>query len=368
MSDPFDPRAQNALTRPITHVHSVLAYDEDITPYAPVPLHLATASLSFDEDSAPHVVLTGATQVPDQAGLDFLDPRRNVRIAVQAGYVYDDGVHDVHTIANLGLRSRVVRRPQNDLVIVAASDELRVQDYLTLTPATFTPQDDTGDVIARLIGSAVGSTTVVNTLGYDRFVAPGQTVTLDAGEMWPFIQGLADTAGAWVYHDGLSTWHIAPQPLEAGAASATLSVGPRGVIHSSESSVSREAFANLVLVELTQNGTSSQGWAEVRSGPLGTAAIGRRGIKVDLSIFGTTGDPATIASSLVRRAVTRGRQVSLECAAAMYWLRPGQTVTVQLPTGPQERHLIASIVFDMPAGTMNLKTRLPENVTITTGE
>ncbi|ARU53514.1 hypothetical protein CBR64_20880 [Cellulosimicrobium cellulans] len=77
---------------------------------------------------------------------------------------------------------------------------------------------------------------------------------------------------------------------------------------------------------------------------------------------------SAVAAARVRRTISRGRQMSVEAAAAAYWLRPGHTITVQLPTGPQERHLVSSVTFDLPSGTMHVRTRVPVDVTITTGE
>jgi hypothetical protein len=70
------------------------------------------------------------------------------------------------------------------------------------------------------------------------------------------------------------------------------------------------------------------------------------------------------ARNLLKRQISRGRAMSL-MTPSPYWLRPGDTVTAQLPTGPQERHLVASTAFRFPSGECSIRTRLPANVEIT---
>lgn len=71
---------------------------------------------------------------------------------------------------------------------------------------------------------------------------------------------------------------------------------------------------------------------------------------------------------MATRAVTRGRSLSIEYGHAPLWVRPGQTATVQLASGSQERHLVSCVDLDIPSGRGHITTRKPENVTATTGE
>ena len=73
------------------------------------------------------------------------------------------------------------------------------------------------------------------------------------------------------------------------------------------------------------------------------------------------------ARVLLGRALSRGRSLSVTAVAA-YWLRPGHTVTVQLPTGDQERHLVSRVDFDIPAGLMTVRTRRPVTADVENGE
>lgn len=369
MTAPYDPRARADLTKSVRHVHEVWAFDKDSPIYNPTKLDLVNATINYDENRAPLVSLNGSMQVPTDTTLDFLDPRKNVRLFVLAGYVYDDGRRDIQKVCELGLRERIVRRPQNDMVLAAASDEMRVQDAVSTETYTFSSNDDGGTAIRHLIQDALGDVPVQVTVTRRAFVDPGDNLILEpGGSIWDMIQTIADRIGAWVYHDGLGVFHVVAQPTASGSAEATLRVGDGGTIKGSESVLGSEAFANFVMVEYTGGDLPVRGWAEVKEGDYGTTAIGRRAKVVKLETTGTVAQAEGAATAMLWRAMSRGRSMSLEVAQAMYWLRPGHTATVQLPTGPQERHLVASVEFDIPIGTMNIKTRQPENVAITTGE
>jgi hypothetical protein len=164
---------------------------------------------------------------------------------------------------------------------------------------------------------------------------------------------------------------VVPQPINAGSASASFTVGTGGTLTSSETSLSRKLFGNTVLVKYSWydgDQRTAFGYAEVTSGPLAVSAVGRKVIEREYERKGTAAQAKASAAALVRRAITRGRSMSLEFEHAPFWLRPGQTITVQLPTGPQERHLVSRVDFDIPSGRGHVRTRQPENVSIETGE
>lgn len=368
---PYDSRAQSELMRSVEHVTQVLAYDADAPPSVPpIPLDLITATLEYDENRAPLAVMNGSLQIPEESILTFLDPRRNIRILVLAGYKYEDGQEDVAWIADLGLRSRVVRRPQNDLVFTATTDEMRVLDYAATAPITWSSAVSGSTAIVGLLERVFDHTYQIKSLIDSRpFIPAGQTETLLPGEsFWTKIQDIADRIGARVYETGHKQFLITHDVTEAGSAKASLRTGPSGSIMSSETSLDREDFANLVVVTYTGGDTRTSGYAQVKDGPFGTNTIGPIVKSVQIDGVGNSGVASQAAANLVARASSRGRSMSLECANAMYWLRPLDTVTVQLPTGPQSRHLISAVTFDLPNGTMNVRTRQPENVIITTGE
>lgn len=68
------------------------------------------------------------------------------------------------------------------------------------------------------------------------------------------------------------------------------------------------------------------------------------------------------AQNVLAHKITLGRSIKLEAVSAL-WLRPSHTVTIQLPTGEQERHLVQSVTFAPTEGRMTVTTRQPETLT-----
>lgn len=364
LTAPFDPAWVSRLTGTLS-----------ITTKVEVPgvgvLDVTQGTVEYDEDSAPAIRATLTCKVPSLATLDALDPRLGRRLVVTTGYRVP-GTAEQHVLCDLLLTGRRVRRPENVMVLTAASDEQLVMDTRPITASrSFTSTSDGGQAIRSLIQWAVpGADVRVTATG--SFVDAGDTLLIDReDDLWPAIQDVADRIGAWVYHDGLGTFHVVPQPLNARAASAMLSIGAAGTITRSEADLNREEFANTVVVQYRWydgEQRSAFGWAEVTSGPFAVGAVGRKVKTVTIERKGTVAQARSAAAVIVRRAVTRGRSLSLEFEHAPFWLRPGHTATAQLVTGPQDRHLIRSVQFDLPSGRAQARTRQPENVSITTGE
>lgn len=339
---------------------------------AGVPLEVISGTVTYDEDNTPHVTANIQCRVPsDQATLDSLDPRLNKRVVIVTGYRVP-GAEESHTLCDLMLIARNVRRPDNVMELVAVSDEQKVMDTQPITSSrTYNDSSDGGRAIADLIEWAV-PTAAIDVRANGTFVAPGDSLVIDREDnLWNAIQDIADRIGAWVYHDGLGMFHVVPQAVNAGAAVVPLQVGAGGTLTSSETQLSRETFANTVVVRYQWfDGTqrSAFGWAEVTSGPYSVSAVGRKVITVTIERKGSAAQAKAAAASMVRRAISRGRSMSLEFDHAPFWLRAGDTITAKLPTGPQERHFVKRVDFDIPSGHGHVTTRVPENVTIGTGE
>lgn len=369
LTDPYVPDVATRLLEPVRHVSRVFAY-RPADPEDMRELALTTASLTIDEDRTPRVEFNGAVGLGDQDLLDFLDPRSGTRLEVWAGYEYADRTPDVHRVADLGIRGRIVRRPQNDVTILAVSDEALVQDYTPTGPITFPVGTTYATALANLL--ALGHTQAVHVLAQGAYGSLTEALVVEPDRVWDAIADLADRSGAVAYHDGLTGFYVIDQPEQAGAAAHNLRTGPRGSLTATEVALDLEEFANHVLVQYRWRdaaGTdhAARGWAEVQTGPWGTIATGRRGRVVTYEQPGTNGQAQTAAAALLVRTVSRGRRIHVEGAAAAYWLRPEHTITAQFPLGDQERALVAQVVFDLLAGTMSVRTRQPETVTIHTG-
>lgn len=347
-------------------------------------LDVISGTVTYDEESTPHVQASLQVRIPENvAALDAFDPRLNKRLRITTGYRVPGDVEE-QLLCDLILTDRIVRRPGDVMELRAASDEQRILDTRPLGGVkTFTSASDGGWAIRDLLTwdqvswAALGGAPPVEVSAFGGFVPDGDTVVINReDDLWNAIQDVADRIGAWVYHDGMGptsgAFHVRRQPLNAGSAAAAFTVGPTGTITSSESQLGREDFANAVVViyEWYQAGQqqSASGYAEITSGPYAVSTVGRKTKTVTIRRKGSASMAKAAASSMVRRSVTRGRSASLEFEHAPFWLRPGHTITAQFVTGAPERHLVSRVDFDLPSGRGHVRTRLPENVTITTGE
>ncbi len=371
-TDPYVPDVATRLLVPgVRHVHRVVAYRPAFGVELGHELALTSGTLTIDEDRTPRFGLSATVGLGSQDLLDFLDPRTGTRVEVWAGYEYADRTEDVHRLADLGLRERIVRRPQNDVTILAVSDEALIEDYTLDAPLTFAPGTAISTVLAALIGFGHAQPVTILASGVGQSIGADPLVVQPDG-VWSTIADLVDRAGAVAYHDGLTGFYVVDQPDRAGAAAHDLRTGPNGSLTATEVALDLKEFANHVLVQYLWRDASgvdhaARGWAEAQTGPFGTIATGRRGRVVTYDAPGTSAAAQTSAANLLVRTLSRGRRIHVEGAVAAYWLRPEQTITATFPLGTQERALITQVVFDLPAGTMSVHTRQPETVTIRTG-
>lgn len=372
LTDPYVPDVATRLLDQVRHVHRVIAYRPTFGVELGVDLDLTTATLTIDEDAAQRFVFNGAVGLGSQELLDLLDPRTGTRVQVWAGYQYADRTTDVHELVDLGLRERVVRRPQSDVVLVAISDEAIVQDYVLEAPLTYPPGTSISTVLYQLLTRGHVQPVTILAPGAGASIGGTAPFIVEPDAVWSTVQDLADRAAAVVYHDGAGAFWVMPAPTSAGAAAHDLRTGPRGSLTSTEVALGLGEFANYVLVQYRWRDDAGanhteRGWAEAVEGPHGTAAVGRRGRVVTYDQQGSTADAQRAAAALLSRTLSRGRRVHVEGAVAAYWLRPEHTITATFPLGSPERALVTQVTFDLPAGTMSVHTRQPETITIHTG-
>lgn len=353
---PYAARADAAIRSSLRHTATATATHP--TWSGPIVLDLDADNpprVVFDEEWAPHIQATLTCRVPDQATLDALDPRIGVRVQLGAGYTYPDGVDDTHQLADLGLRSREVNRPENTMTLTLASDEALIQDNIQVGAswwgATTYPALISTLITGRIPGAAV------NVTGFGP-LPNTQPVDWSGGDdTWPLLVDLADQIGAWVRHDGAGVWQVTPRPVLASQSSTTLEVGQVGTVVSARTELSRaDGWGNVVLVRLADNAIAS---AVLTDGPLGVDTVPRKVKVVDrTTVAYNVNTSDAVAAAILARVVTRGRSITLDAVAA-YWLRPGHTVLVRLPDGPPERALVARVEFTLSAGTMTVTTRQP---------
>lgn len=328
-----------------------------------VTLDVESARIGWAETRAPRVSASLTCKVPDSVDtLTALDPRLGVRVQCTVGYVRPDGV-ETALIADLGLRSRTVRRPENAMTLECASDEALAVDNAPVFGGTVSAST-VPLAIQALINQALDPDPSFTITARDNTA----TSEVDISDRWTTADDLADQIGADIYDDGLRNWYIVERPTIASQSVAALKVGENGTILDSSSTLERDNWANVVRVRYQWTDASNVdhtvvGTATATGVYAPSSTVPTRVWTEDRETPTTTIKANRAAASLLARFLARGRSYSLS-SVAMWWVRPGDTVTVQLPTGDQERHIVVSVDFEVPDYTMTLTTRLPDGVSV----
>lgn len=375
MTAPYTPDVADLITGPLRHEVSV-----SVAPRGKAPIALdvldgnSAVEVTFSEDWAPYVQARVSVPVPDVETLDQLDPRLNCRVLINVGYTYPDNRREMFELANLGLRTRPVTRPDSVVNLAAASDEARAQDYRAMYWAGMERGGIT-EAVRWLAGYAIHPESPVVKSAYGAGTGRAALAEIDVqigDDYWSLMDDAAQRTGTRVYNDEKRQWCVEPRTVNAGTPVHHLTVGEAGTIVRADASLDREEWYNAVCLRYRWNDAANvehviYGRAQVTSGDYATSAVGHK------VYFEEIGRPVSLAAAnaaaaaMVRNLVTRGRSLTLEAAAA-YWIRPTDTVRVTLPTGPTANHLVQSVTFRPLDGLMTVTTRQPENVTISTGE
>lgn len=368
----YDPKVRELIKYSLRHEVTATAVPVS---GAPVVLDLEDVGLTFSEDWSPHVQATLTVPAAlDDSLYDLLDPTARCKIAVDVGYTYPDNTRDVRPLAVLYLMNRGVNRPDDTVELTAASAEAIAQGA-KLSPWFGTVNraglNEWVEWFARyamwpevpVFISTYGPGTAAASL-VDIAVTPGM-------DCWTLINEAASRAGAWVYVDGGGRWIITSRPEATASPAHTIAAGDDGTAFDTKTVVSREGFANSVLITYTwKEGTVDKvihGYAEVNSGPLSTNTVGNVGDFTERAGPVTQAAANTAAASRLSNLASRSRSLLVEAHAA-YWLRPSQTVETQLRTGSPESVLVRSVSYHPLVGAMNLTTRQALNVPMKVGE
>lgn len=373
MTAPYSSELTTLLSGPLEHYYRVEIHPKTGDSYE-LPTDEGSMAVTFSEDWSPHVQARWTGSIPALAELDALDGRAGCRVKIHAGYILPSRVPDVHLLADLALQDRDVSRPANTVPLSADSDEIRLQDRKERGvggPHTWAGLNEAVDYILGVALSPDAYTIDSDfPAGYRSDVTTG--VEIWAGDDYQdIIADLAASADAWIYCDGSNTWRIRSRPTVGGTPVHTMATGPGGTITDSKTTLSRREWFNDVVIRYRwKNGTGEQdifGRASITSGPHAVAAVGYKTMYVSKGTGTTQARANSAARSMVSNLSTRGRGMTLTGAAA-YWLRPGDTITVQLPTGDPEDHIVRSVTFRPDVGLMDVTTRQPLDLIITTGE
>lgn len=361
----------------IRHAYSAIAHP---TYGDPFELEVEECSITFDSSWAPYIQGDLTVKViEDQELLDSLDPRNGCRISLYMGYVYDGFVDDSHLIADLHIRTRSVDRPSNTIKLSVTSDELLAEDYKRLAWGPMPPTTGINAFVkfhadrACLPTPATVISDVANIYGASELEGMKQETGQSSLDM---ILDAAQRLNLRVYCDGDRVWRIRRHAQYAGQSALKLFTGPSGTILDSSTVLTRgetegKGFHNAVSLKYSWKDSNDvdkaiYGNAVVKTGPYAASAIGYNVFfeEREFAIASVALANAAAASTLQVLA-SRGQQ-ALITAHAAYWIRPGHTVTVQLPAGDQQRYLVRQVQFNPVEGTMNLSLVQPIDVEIST--
>lgn len=379
----YSDKAIAALPQPLTHLYSVMAYPVTGEPF-PVHIDGEGLSVTFSEDWSPHVQADITAVVPiSDAQLDALDARKLCRLEIHAGYKYPDLQEDVQPLADLMLNDRRVGRPGNTMKLEASSDETRAQDRKRTDASGVPVFEGVNALVAWAAGWAMypETPTIQSVVASNFGAAALKDLDLEIGSSWwDLIAEVANRTSLWIYCDETRKWRVRGRVGVNSTVNHHLAVGKNGTILVSDSSLNRDEWANHVIIKYaftvpkptaedpkaTEDKTI-YGRAYVSGGEFSVNTVGYK-MHYETRETKTSQTYANrSAENVLKNLVTRGRELTIEAAAA-YWLRPGHTVTVQLSTGAVQKLIVSSITFNPPRGTMTIKTRYPESVTITQGE
>ncbi len=375
MTAPYSAAVAELLPGPLRHEVAV-----SLAPIGKpsIPLDVlaegGAVEVTFSEDWAPYAQARVSLPVPAVEVLDQLDPRINVRLLISAGYTLPDNTREVFELANLGLRTRPVNRPGNTVELSAASDEARAQDYRAMYWAGM-ERGGINEAVRWLAGYAVFPETPVllSSFGAGHGRSELTEIEVQLGDdYWSLMDDAASRTNTRVYCDEQRRWRVVPRATTAATPVHHLTVGEDGTIVTANAALDREEWFNAVCLRYRWNDAANTehmvyGRAQATSGPYATGTVGHRVYFEEIPRPVSLAAANNAAAAKLRNLVTRGRSLTVTAAAA-YWLRPGDTVAVTLPTGPTSNHLVQSVSFRPLEGLMSVTTRQPENITITTGE
>lgn len=367
------PPVLELLPHPLGHISTVTAHPTDADPFE-LKVEPESLSIQFSEDWSPFAQVSLEVPAADLDRIESLDPRKNCRLKVSAGYIYPGGRRDLQPLADVVLRERPISRPADVVDLKASSDEIRAQDNRIMFQAS-PPRTGVNETVTWLLGQALAPDrpALVSDYGPGARAAALADLEVDLGDdYWSLLDDVAARTGTRIWCDETRTWRIQARPEAAGFTSLELTVGRDGTIITSQSGLSRDEWFNAVLMRYTwQDAARNEyvriGRARIWDGPYSVPEIGAKVHFEDVSRPASQAGADAAAASRLRNLFSRGRSLSLRAGAA-YWLRPGMTIRVQLPTGAAEKHLVQSVTFHPHQGLMDLVTRQPVNANISNGE
>jgi len=369
--------AELAVTQSLGHVFAARLVDPAGS-FASVPLVVEGGSITFDEGFAPGIVGTLECPLPvlEDGTLDTVlyercSGRRGYYVEIDAGYVYPSGVTDLQRLATLVLRERTLSRNGADASMVLSLSSLEVHAYDVDTSGTPTwnfaglglVTPNLRDLLDNFL-TPEGMSTPFTDLRADPANPIGEVGDFDAPTPGHVMEAIAKLLEARLYPDDFGGIALADRvDAPAATSAAILSTGAGGTVTGYDDADTLDGWATDVEVSWTGS-PGLKGYASRPDLGILPPWWPQKTLKVELP--GKA--PATVwrnavAQRILRRALSQGVRAVVSAPAA-WWLRPTDTVTLDLAPTPQRRDVIRTVTFDLADGAMTLVTRRPDaNIT-----
>lgn len=361
MSASPSPWSADVLTLPVvgfTHTHAVtLIVDGDTD--NPHQLTPTKSEVSYQSSRTPRVVATLEVAWPSASVLALLNPREHeLRVWVDAGYKIGTSTrYDTHQLADLTVTTVARDYIAQTVTITATSDEVVPINYAAEAAYAYSAGDNVVTAIKALVADAFpGDALTWDTTDADLTSTFQRAQRVEIGEdRWDAVVDWAESIGMRVWHDGAGTWVIGTQPASPGAkAAVNLRVGAGGQTSALQVVDTLDGYANRVAVVYEYKSGTSAATVTTEGAVATTGANPPRMLVVPRKR--KPDRPQRAARTALRRALRRGHRTELT-ATAYYWVRPGDTVTQQVPGAPTERLLVETVAFQLDAGQMSLTSQ-----------
>lgn len=333
------------------------------------PLAPVTSRVTFDGARSPRVDGTFVVAWPSAAVRGLLDPRNALTVLVRAGYLVGSRTN-VYDLVRLSVTAVAMDYVAQTVTLSAQSDECVPIGYPAETAYAWTTSTGPLQSIKTLVADAFpGETLLWDTTDVEAGVTFEQAQRLEVGEdRWATVVDFAELLGGKCWHDGLRTWYVTRQRSTPGRqVQAKLRAGANGNISALVVTDSMTRWANRVAAVYEYKSATSAATITTE-GAIASTGQGRP----RMTVMGRKRKPdnaGRVARHALKRALRRGHTVRTS-GTAFLWVRPQDTVTVDMPGGHQERVLVESVTFQLDKGTMELSgqapTVPPSTVAITT--
>jgi hypothetical protein len=336
-------------------------------------LYVTSCTVRMDEYWTPYLQATVTIVLPSAATLALLDPRLRVRVEITAGYVLPGGLIDSHLLGIGYLARRTIDQPDNEVTLEVAGHEYLYEDWRDLTGNDWYPAvwNATTPARAGVHDCLSACKAVVDTTGWAFTEAMQDTGWADdPPDVWlpgqgdpalAFARDIAGRVEGWFRCDELGVWRLTPRPADAGGAEIVhyLRTGVDGTLISSAGTLSREGWANAVLVKYSWPPSNyAFGSSQIASGPYAVSTVGTVVRSYEYPWKGSGTNATKRARAAVRQLVGLGFAYTVDAVAA-YWVRPTDVVSLDLGVEAPALAFVSSIAWDLDAGRMSLTTRQP---------